>query len=268
MAYIHGTDPVEQDRLSKLNALLNEECLERVRPDYGSRILDVGSGLGQFTRLLARSCSGSALGIERSEEQLALARKLAEENEEETRVEFRKGEAENLPLGPDERGSFDLAHTRFVLEHVQEPLRVVHQMVEAVKPRGRIALLDDDHDLMRFYPDAPAVMRIWAAYIESYRGLGNEPLLGRRMPELLFKAGALPTRTDLINFGACKGEVTFDPLCDNWIGLINGARGTMLEHSLISQNELDAGLQEFAEWRQVPYANMVFAFVFAEGIRL
>jgi len=251
-----------------LNAILNDACLERVRPEYGSKILDVGSGLGQFTRMLARSAEGSALGVEQSEEQLNLAVELAREDKDEERTAFRLGDATNLPLKPDERGTFDIAHARFILEHVSESLRVVHQMVGAVKTGGRIILMDDDHDLLRFYPEPPQVMNIWAAYIESYRKLSNDPFIGRKLPELIHKAGALPVRADLVFFGACKGQETFDPLCDNWEGLMNGALATMLEHDVISKESFENGMQEFRAWRETPYANMVFGSPWCEGVRL
>ena len=73
--YVHGTDPEEQKRLSRLNALLNGNSLGALELREGERVLDVGSGLGQFTRLLARKVGprGKVLGIERSEAQLAEA---------------------------------------------------------------------------------------------------------------------------------------------------------------------------------------------------
>ena len=55
----------------------------------------------------------------------------------------------------DEWGTFDVAHTRFVLEHVPDPLRVVKTMVRAVQPGGRIVLADDDHDVLRLWPEPP-----------------------------------------------------------------------------------------------------------------
>jgi len=263
--YIHGTSPEEQARLSRLNDLLNQSCLEAVEPDYQSRILDVGSGLGQFTRLLARSCGGTALGVERDPEQLATAKSLASEGDP---VEFRQGDASNLPLSPDERGAFDLAHARFVLEHVADPQRLVHQMVQALRPGGRVFLLDDDHDLLRLDPEPKKFLAVWQAYVASYTALGCDPFVGRKLPQLLHKAGALPTRASAVFFGGCKGDDSFEALCDNMIGLIQSALGTMLPMNLCSATGLEEGLSEFGEWRKCNYANMVFMAPWAEGKRL
>jgi len=77
--YIHGTDDDEQRRLSLMNdVLLNSAMLREMNLRGNERILDLGSGLGQFTRMMARAVpNGSVIGIEYSEEQLAAARRLA-----------------------------------------------------------------------------------------------------------------------------------------------------------------------------------------------
>jgi SAM-dependent methyltransferase len=263
--YIHGTQPDEQARLSRLNDLLNPKCLDEMDLAVGSKILDVGSGLGQFTRLMARRCAGSALGIERSREQLDYAKQLSKPDD---RVEFREGDAYTLPLSPDERGTFDIAHARFILEHVEEPLRVVHQMVQAVKPRGRIVLMDDDHDLLRLYPEVPEFDALWNAYVETYRDLGNDPFIGRKLPDLIHRAGALPLRTTLIFFGGCKGQPEFEVLSDNMVGLIEGAAQSMLQFGRVSESQQEEGLAAFHRWRGLQSANMVFGLPWAEGIKL
>ena len=145
--YIHGTSPEEQRRLSLMNdVLLNPSSLREMNLRGDERIIDFGSGLGQFTRAMARAVPrGRVVGIERDPQQLAGARKLAGEDDGAKSVEFRPGDVINLDLGND-WGSFDVAHARFVLEHVREPLAVVKNMVRAVRPGGRVILADDDHN--------------------------------------------------------------------------------------------------------------------------
>ncbi|HMB92722.1 MAG TPA: methyltransferase domain-containing protein, partial [Rhodothermales bacterium] len=146
-AYIHGAQPEEQQRLSLLNDLLNDACLREMRLTGGERVLDVGSGLAQFSRAMARAAGpeGRVLGIERDAAQRAEASRLAIEAGEGDLVTVREGEANALPLHNEEWGTFDVAHTRFLLEHLREPIRVVRQMVRAVRPGGRVVLTDDDH---------------------------------------------------------------------------------------------------------------------------
>ena len=205
--YLHGTAPEEQRRLARLNELLNEASLRELRLRGGEKILEVGSGLGQFARLMRRAAGndGSLLGIERNEEQIAEALRRAREDGEEGLVDFRQGDALALPLREDEWGSFDLAHARFLLEHVSDPLAVVRGMVRAVRPGGRIVLADDDHDLLRLWPDLPEFRPVWEAYVQSFQELGNDPFVGRRLVSLLHAGGAAPKRNTWVFFGSCSG---------------------------------------------------------------
>ena len=90
--YLHGTDPEEQRRLSRLNDLLNQESLRMLELRGDERILDVGSGLGQLSRAMARAAGPDAVvvGVERSMEQLVEARRLAHLAGEDSVVEFRQ----------------------------------------------------------------------------------------------------------------------------------------------------------------------------------
>src|SRR5690242_5749955 len=138
--YIHGSDPAEQARLSRLNELLNEKTLRELALAGGERILDVGAGLGQLSRGMARVAGRAVIAIERDPDQLARARALATEAGEEHLVELRQGDVLAMPLRPEERGAFDVVHARFLLEHVPDPLAVVRQMVAAARPGGRVVV--------------------------------------------------------------------------------------------------------------------------------
>ena len=78
-AYVHGTDPEEQDRLGLMNGLINPGCLRELRIEGGEHVLDVGAGLGHFSRVLAEAVGprGRVVAIERDPSQLAAARGIA-----------------------------------------------------------------------------------------------------------------------------------------------------------------------------------------------
>lgn len=103
--YLHGTQPDEQRRLSLLNDLLNVGSLREMRLQGSERVLDVGSGLGQLSRAMARAAGARVIGVERSVEQIAEAKRQAAKAGEAGLVEFRQGEAMRLPLRDEEWGT-------------------------------------------------------------------------------------------------------------------------------------------------------------------
>lgn len=267
--YIHGTSPDEQRRLSLMNdVLLNPASLREMALTGDERIIDFGSGLGQFTRAMARAVPrGRVLGLERDEAQIAGSRRLAEEEAGAPHVELRQADVLDPRLGEDEWGSFDVAHARFVLEHVPDPLRVVRNMVRAVRPGGRIVLADDDHDIMRFAPDPPGFPDLWRAYVRSYDRNRTDPFVGRNLVMLLHQAGALPRRNTFIFFGGCAGAPHFDVLAANMLGVVMTARQFILEQRLLDEQAFDAAVAAFQAWARRPDAAIWYGMNWAEGVR-
>jgi len=266
--YIHGTDPDEQARLSLLNDLLNPGSLRELHLQGGERILDVGSGLGQLSRAMARVTGVRVLGIERSAEQLAEAERQAAQAGEAALVEFRQGDALQFPLRDEEWGTFDLAHTRFLLEHLGDPLPAVQAMVRALRPGGRIVLEDDDHDVLHLWPEPPDFAVLWQAYQRSYEHLGNDPVIGRRLVSLLVEAGAVPVRNTFVFFGSCAGEPRFSLYVENLIGVIGGARTTVVEARLLDAEAFDAAIAALRAWSRDAAATLWYAVSWVEGRRV
>ena len=277
--YVHGTDPDEQRRLSGLNDILNASSLRELGLRGGESILDLGCGLGQLTRAMARAAgpTGRVLGIERSEEQLTQARQLGAKAVDASlgdvdgsllaTIEFRQGDVLDLRLDESEWGAFDVAHARFLLEHVPDPLAVVRSMVRAVKSGGRVVLEDDDHEILRLWPEPAGFDRVWSAYIDSYRRAGNDPSIGKRLVELLHKAGARPRRSTFIYFGACSGEPVFPAQATNVAGVLHSAKAEVLAEG-ISESAFSDCMAAIQEWGALPNAAMWYAVSWAEGTRV
>ena len=267
-SYLHGTSPSEQNRLALLNRLINRGSLAELDLRSGESVLEIGSGLGHFAREMAREVGrrGRVLGIERSARQLHRARSVRP-SPRSARVEFRRGDALSPPLRPREWGSFDVAHARFLLEHLPEPLEAVRQMVLAVRPGGRIVLEDDDHDVLRLYPPPAGFHLLWEAYIRSFRALGNDPDIGRKLPALLHQAGADPTRNSLVFFGGCAGQREFPLFLRNMMGVLTSARKTLLSHRLIKAARFAAAMRSLHAWGSRPDAAIFYSIAWAEGRR-
>ncbi|MCI0658246.1 MAG: methyltransferase domain-containing protein [Acidobacteria bacterium] len=267
-SYLHGTSPSEQDRLALLNRLVNRGSIAELDLRGGERVLEMGSGLGHFAREMARQVGrrGWVLGIERSARQLNRARRSTAFPRS-AQVEFRRGDALSPPLGPGEWGSFHVAHARFLLEHLKEPLLAVRQMVRAVRPGGRIVLEDDDHDVLRLHPPPAGFSWLWRAYMRSFRVLGNDPDIGRKLPALLQQAGARPTRNSLVFFGSCAGQRDFPLYLQNLIEVLTSARKTLLARDLITPPRFAAAMRSLRGWGKRPDAAIFYSIAWAEGRR-
>jgi len=267
VSYIHGTSPDEQRRLALMNDLINTGSLRELALEPGARVLDLGSGLGQLARLMAHAAgpAGRVVGVEFSREQLTSARRLAGLADEAELVDFRQGDAAAPPLRDEEWGTFDVVHTRFLLEHLPDPSSVVRAMVRAARPGGRIVLEDDDHDLLRLWPDPAGIGAVWSAYQDVYRNSGCDPLIGRKLPRLLHDAGVTPSRTTWVFFGACAGNAAFGSAVANLHGILTGARDAVLATGAVEPAAFERSLDALHAWESTPGASFGYAIAWAEG---
>ena len=266
--YLHGSSPKEQARLVLMNEILNRRAVEEIKLVGDERILEMGCGTGVFACALARGApAGRVLAIERDARQLETAKRLGQSI---PNLRFRSGDALDPPLGEDEWASFDLAHTRFLLEHVTDPLAVVRAMVRAVRPGGRLVLVDDDHALMQLFPEPAGFMRLWSSYVALYDARGNDPFVGRRLVSLLHEAGARPVRSTLFFYGGCAGDEGFGSVVENLAQVFEGAAGPIAalgDGRAIDAQEMAEIVAAFREWGRRPDAALWYALPWAEGVR-
>lgn len=262
--YIHGSSPEEQARLELMNGILNERCLAELDLHGAERVLEMGAGTGVFSRDLWQALGegGALVAIERDEAQVRAAAEHLP-----APVDLRRGDVGDPPLAEDEWGSFDLVHARFLLEHLPDPQRAVDVMVRAARPGGRIALVDDDHSLMRFSPDPGGMTELWHDYAARYRDLGCDPEVGRRLVTLLVDAGAELVRTTQIPYGGGRGEPAFEAVVRNLAEVVDTGRAALLERTDWTAARMDEALAAFERWALRKDAVVWYALPMAIGRR-
>ncbi len=155
----------------------------------GETVLDLGSGGGADVLLSARRVgpTGTAYGVDMTEEMLELARRNAREAGVDN-VEFLKGEIEDLPV-PD--ASVDVVLSNCVINLSADKARVLREAFRVLRPGGRLAV----SDVVVRGPVPQPVRRSMEAWIGCVAGALEEDEYRRLLAESGFEAVDVePTR--------------------------------------------------------------------------
>lgn len=126
------------DRYDAVNGGFNGFLLDAAAVGERDRVLDVGCGNGQLTRLAARRARlGHALGVDLSRPMLARAQARAAA-EDVPNVSFEQGDVQVYPFQED---AFDVALSRFGIMFFADPVAAFANIGRALRPGGRLAFL-------------------------------------------------------------------------------------------------------------------------------
>jgi SAM-dependent methyltransferase len=147
----------DYDQISRGIADSIEHCVLRLNPQPGERILDLATGTGWTSRVVARR-GGTVIGVDIAAELLNAARASADA--EGLAIEYRLGDAEHLPF---EDGEFDAVVSTCGIMFASRPEAAAAELARVCRPGGRIALttwLSDSNlakmfDVMRPYMPQP-----------------------------------------------------------------------------------------------------------------
>ena len=170
-------------------------------------------------------------------------------------------------MSASEWGTFDLVHARFLLEHIPGPESVVAQMARAVRPGGRVVIIDDDHGDFRPWPEPENFSILWRAYVGTFERQGSDPFVGRKLMALMAGAGLSLVRNNAVFFGGCAGDDKFVATADNLISAFQGARDAMLADDALDPISFDAGIEGLIDWKNDPSAALWYSACLAEATR-
>jgi SAM-dependent methyltransferase len=260
-------DPEEHRRFAAMNDMLNPTSVGMLGLRGGEQILDVGCGLAQLTRAFARAAgrSGRVMGIVHSEPWHREAERLAKESGESKLVDLRWGDLARLPLEANEWGAFDVVHARFVLGQVADPATVVAAMAKAARPGGRVVIEDDDHGLIRLWPEPDGYEQLRRSYVHWAETQGFNPFIGRRLVDLLQHSGAIPKRSASLSVSSCAGSPSFHPLLRIVVESFQSAGKSMMQSGAIESEQFEAGMRGLRAWNDHPAAALWYTTCWAEA---
>ncbi len=152
-----------------------------IRP--GMTILDVGCGNGHMSCWLAKEVGphGQVIAIDNSEQQLEQA-KIKAESERINNISFHLNSAYELT---DFNLSADITYCRWLLYHLNDPLKACLSMANTVKLNGILACEVGCANTSLFYPPFQAYDTLMAKALKLILKVGNDPFIGLNVFGLL-----------------------------------------------------------------------------------
>ena len=169
-----------QDRAPSIRRL-RDWAFAAAQPQPGETVVDVGSGAGTVSALLAERVgpTGRVVGVEPN----ARLREVARTRVTDAGVDFVDGLAASLPMAD---GSVDLLWCERVLQHVAEPQAAVDEFTRVLRPGGRAVVLDSDHASRVTSTLATEVAALFSA---AFMAQVANPRAAIRIPEQAMRAG-------------------------------------------------------------------------------
>lgn len=129
--------PVDEFHTGGMEA--TEALLEELDIGTGTRVLDIGSGIGGTARLIADRFDATVTGVDLTPEFVATARQLTKLVGLQDRAHFEVGSATSLPV---EDGAYDLALLLHVGMNVADKRALFAEARRALSPGGTFAVYD------------------------------------------------------------------------------------------------------------------------------
>ncbi|HUI31778.1 MAG TPA: class I SAM-dependent methyltransferase [Candidatus Acidoferrales bacterium] len=259
--YVHGYSDRESRRLHDQADTLDELLHHDSIFSEGSKVLEVGCGVGSQTKIIAKknpACEFTSVDI--SETSLEKARnsicKLGINN-----VTFQVGDIFDLQFGPE---SFDHIFVCFVLEHLSNPLGALLNLKNVLRKDGTIMVVEGDHGSAYYYPRSDAAQEAIDCQVKLQSKHGGNALIGRELYPLLRKAGfAHCTVTPrLVYVDSSKPRLVDGFIRNTFTAMIEGVKEEAISNSLIGEGRWEQGINDLYRTTK---DDGVFCYTFFKG---
>lgn len=196
----------------------------------GARVLDLGTGLGHVASALADLVgpTGEVIGLDIDPHMLELAAKRTVALPQ---VRLVQGDVTTWR----DPQPFDAVVGRLILFHLADPVAVLRHHLDAVRPGGRIVMLDYDIGGLRTEPREPFTERMNALLLAAFRAAGADPTIGSKLQRLLAAAGA----EDVGGFAISQYLAPDSPVGPMMLtGVLGSLAPVIVGHGLATEEEL------------------------------
>jgi len=184
--YLFGLTANDRDRLNA-QGLMFGRYLQDHMPNHLSgfqprRILDIGCGEGQITRILASIYpDAEIIGVDIDPDAVARAKTVLMPGNSNRQVQYMVADAnDRLPAGP-----FDLVHSSLTLMYVRDVPQTLKLIYDVLNPGGYVWLRESRNEWLVALPHSATFGRYCAMACVAALRIGMHMFLGQELPHLL-----------------------------------------------------------------------------------
>ncbi|MBT8342657.1 MAG: GNAT family N-acetyltransferase [Desulfatitalea sp.] len=184
------------------------DVLNRIGLVDGATFLDLGSGPGVTSLLVARRLPGTTIiGVEPEDLLRTKSKALIESQGFSDRCRFLKGTGSRIPLAGN---TSDFSYARFLFQHLPNPLEVLGEMQRVTRSGGLVVVLDVDDRTNIVYPEPPGIQIMEERIAAVQVAAGGDRHVGRKLNSYMHKIGLQDTGVEFIPISApILGRETF-----------------------------------------------------------
>ncbi len=260
--YVHGYTEKEASRLIDQSSTLAKLLHHDTYYPSGSRVLEVGCGVGAQTVILAKNSPEAKItSVDISIESLNKA-KAAVETAGLSNVTFHIADLFNLPF-PDR--SYDHLFVCFVLEHLQNPLEALRSVRRVLKPGGSITVIEGDHGSYYSHPRSEEASRAVQCLIDIQARLGGNSLVGRELYPLLKAAeySDVTVSPRMVYVDSSRPDLVDGFIDKTFIAMVKGVRDQALAFHLMDEVTWEKGI---ADLYRSAEEDGTFCYTFFKGV--
>jgi ubiquinone/menaquinone biosynthesis C-methylase UbiE len=183
--YVHGYATAEQQRLIAQAEHWREELvLDGTELSPGTRLLEIGCGVGAVLGVLGEAFPGITLaGVDIEERQVLAAR--AHLTSLGLSADIRRADAIELPY---EDACFDHVWMMWFLEHVSDPVAALSEARRVLTADGELTAIELDYDSLAARPTSSAIETLFALVATAMKASGRSDA-GAHLERWLIEAG-------------------------------------------------------------------------------
>jgi SAM-dependent methyltransferase len=263
VGYVHGYSEREAQRLLDQAYSVRDLLHNDSRFPVGSRVLELGCGIGAQTVTLASNSPGALfLSCDVATGSLEIAAErtqgLGLDN-----VCLLCADLYELPFAST---TFDSVFICHVLEHLKDPAGALRSLLRVVQPGGSVTVIEGDHGSCYFHPTSDEAIQAWRCLIRVQAGLGGDSLIGRRLYSVMTEAGGVDPVVSprMVYADRSRPEVMDAFVAKTIIPMVEGVEEEALDRGYMTASAWKKGLDDL---RGIVLSDVgVFCYTFFKAV--